>query len=66
MVLYFVVGKLLKVQPKQGMTFGLDLCISGTDSPGSQDKMTSLVPGPWDCRQREHLVLMRLCDSKGK
>jgi hypothetical protein len=58
--------KLLKVQPKQGMTLGLDLCISGTDTPGSQDKLTSLVPGTWDNRKREHLVPMKLCDSQGK
>ena len=58
--------KLLKVQPKQGTTFGLDFSISGTDNPGSQDMMTSLVPGPWAVDQREHLVPMRLCDSQGK
>jgi hypothetical protein len=58
--------KLLKVEPKQGMTLGLDFSISDTDSPGSQDKMTSLVAGPWNVDQRDHLVPMKLCDSQGK
>jgi len=58
--------KLLKFEPKQGMTLGLDFSISDTDSPGSQDKMTSLVPGPWEVDLREHLVPMKLCDSQGK
>jgi len=58
--------KLLKVKPKQGMLLGADLCISDTDNPGMQEKMTSLVPGPWACEWREHLVPMKLCDSQGK
>ena len=58
--------KSLKVEAKQGMVLGLDYCISGSLNPGAQDMMTSLVPGPWLFRQREHLVPMKLCDAAGK
>lgn len=58
--------KLLKVKPKQGMILGLDFSLSDSDNPGSQDKMTSLVSGPWQVEQREHLVPMKLCDTQGK
>lgn len=58
--------KLLGVKPVKGMTLGVDFCFSDTDNPGSQDTMSSLVPGPWACAKREHLAPMRLGDSQGK
>lgn len=58
--------KALGVAAKQGMVLGMDFAISDTDNPGSQDKMSSLVTGPWECEQREHLVPVKLGDTQGK
>jgi hypothetical protein len=48
------------------MVLGVDFCISDTDGTGDQDKMSSLVPGKWEFRKREHLVSVKLGDAHGQ
>ena len=56
--------KLLGVKPEQGVLVGIDVSLSDTDQDGSQDSMTSLVPGPWACGRREHLVPLKLSGTR--
>jgi len=55
---------LLGVEPAPGLLLGADVCMSDTDMYGSQDSITSLVPGPWACARREHLVPLRLAGGR--
>lgn len=58
--------KLFGIIPDQGMVLGIDFTISDTDSPDSQDTMTSLVLGPWKVCNRSHLVPVKIGNAEGK
>lgn len=52
--------KLLGIVPREGMIMGIDICISDTDNPDIQEKMTSLVKGPWKHAERSRLRPVKL------
>ncbi len=56
--------ELLGVKPERGMVLGVDVSLSDTDQYANQDSMTSLVPGPWACGRREHLVSLKLSGTR--
>jgi len=57
---------LFGIKPKQGMILGIDLHISDTDTPGSQDTYTTLFPEKWTGRKLERLIPVKLGDTSGK
>ena len=56
--------KLLGIKAPRIASLGVDLCVSDSDSLGSQDSVTSLVPGRWSARDRSTLVPLLLEDPK--
>ncbi|MCM8772921.1 MAG: hypothetical protein NC922_07720, partial [Candidatus Omnitrophica bacterium] len=47
--------KNLNIQPKEEMIIGIDICISDTDNPNIQEKMTSLIKSQWQLAERSRL-----------
>jgi hypothetical protein len=63
----FIPFKLLKIDVKEGTIIGIDICISDTDTPDIQEKMTSLIKDKeWKCRERSRLLPLRFSSSSIK
>jgi len=61
----FIPFKFLGIQGKEGEEIGIDICISDTDTPDIQEKMSSLIKDKeWRCRDRSRLLPLRLSPNK--
>ncbi|MGC8976483.1 MAG: sugar-binding protein [Candidatus Ratteibacteria bacterium] len=56
----FIPFKLLGMRIKEGEVIGIDICISDTDTPDIQEKMTSLIKDKeWKCQERSRLLPLK-------